>query len=193
MHNNDTLAPRFLDSLWTPVHASIHPYTGPYGYSIKPSQKKRLPYATRQQRNNNASTKYNKEKFAWFEFLTVVLQEIQFIWDVMPHRFVNSYCSEESQCLYVQCQSLMTVIFTIKKWKCQIAQHYVNKEDGWSSCHSFLRSTQLSWQKERVIFIQKEPTAFSHINSITYLAPLCGIHCSLFFFPGTNYLGITTC
>jgi len=42
----------------------MHPHTEPYGYSIKPSQKKRLPYATREQRNNDASIKYNKEKFA---------------------------------------------------------------------------------------------------------------------------------
>jgi len=47
-----------------PVHASTHPHTEPCGYSIKPSQKKRLPYATREQRNNDASIKYNKEKFA---------------------------------------------------------------------------------------------------------------------------------
>lgn len=47
-----------------PVHAATHSYTEPYGYSIKPSQKKRLPYATKEQRNNNASIKYNKEKFA---------------------------------------------------------------------------------------------------------------------------------
>jgi hypothetical protein len=99
-----------------PIHASTHPHTqNQMAIQLNPHKRRGCLMPPRSKEIMMQVYKTTKKNLHDLRFSTVVLQKIQFIWDVMPHRLVNSYCFEESQRLYAQCQSLMTVIFTIKK------------------------------------------------------------------------------